>query len=124
MHTEQLFRNYVRESMIEVDISVQSPVSPRIIVAYSYSWLSFLSDLGGILGLYIGCSMMTLFELLELAYQLVKEALLVRRSSSRSAADADAPDAPQKTLESQPLRIEAKQHAILMSSCSTEPEHV
>uniref|UniRef100_A0A1I8IT78 PKD_channel domain-containing protein n=1 Tax=Macrostomum lignano TaxID=282301 RepID=A0A1I8IT78_9PLAT len=70
-HTESFFRHYVSQSMIQVMLSVKSPMSPKITMAYSYSWVAFLADMGGTLGLYIGCSLLTLCELLELAYHLV-----------------------------------------------------
>ncbi|PAA78209.1 hypothetical protein BOX15_Mlig032051g2, partial [Macrostomum lignano] len=72
-HLEGVFRSYIAESMVSVTIAPSSTVSPQVVISRSYSFTAFLADTGGLLGLYIGCSLLTVCEIFELFYSLVEK---------------------------------------------------
>ncbi|PAA81733.1 hypothetical protein BOX15_Mlig031004g1, partial [Macrostomum lignano] len=90
-HTEAQFRAYLSESLINVRIVARSTTSPQVVISPAYSVTAFLADTGGLLGLYVGCSLLTLCEFFELFYRLLSGALLKHRGGARPAE----PEAPQ-----------------------------
>ncbi|PAA90405.1 hypothetical protein BOX15_Mlig026138g1 [Macrostomum lignano] len=84
-HLEGIFHSYVSESMLSVQITIDSLLSPQVMLAWSYTFADLLADTGGLLGLYIGCSVLTVCEMFELIYICVS-LLLKRRSAKRSSS--------------------------------------
>uniref|UniRef100_A0A1I8HBC4 SANT domain-containing protein n=1 Tax=Macrostomum lignano TaxID=282301 RepID=A0A1I8HBC4_9PLAT len=93
-HLESLFRSYVAESHLRVSVWGSSARSPLVVLSASYSWTAFLADTGGLLGLYIGCSLLTLCELLDLFYMLLEGRLLcaTKKCKRRNGQDSAAAD--------------------------------
>ncbi len=53
----------------------------QILLAFSFQFGSYISDLGGVLGLWMGFSILTVFEFLEVALDLIMRRTL--RSSGK-----------------------------------------
>lgn len=62
----------VRENVVKVDISPRSHFSTCLVQSYAYPAVQMFSDVGGILGLYLGMSILSLFELLEVVVLILK----------------------------------------------------
>lgn len=76
----------VRENVMKVVIHPQSSHSTLIVETEAYPIISLLSDIGGILGLYLGMSVLSLCELLEsfsAIFLFVKMTVLNKRARSQ-----------------------------------------
>uniref|UniRef100_A0A1I8HKC4 ATP-dependent DNA helicase n=2 Tax=Macrostomum lignano TaxID=282301 RepID=A0A1I8HKC4_9PLAT len=80
-----MLESYASRVITKVTIRTGKIMGPTVIMSRSYSFLEFVSDVGGILGLFLGCSLLTLFELLELLYNLIDIGL--RGSCAARTAD-------------------------------------
>ena len=76
----------VRDNVAKVDISPRAAHSNRIEEDRVYPAINLFSDIGGILGLYLGMSMLSLIELFQ-ALVLVSEALLASWKKKREVGD-------------------------------------
>lgn len=75
----------VRENIMKVDISPKTTRSSRIIERKAYPAMNFFSDVGGILGLYLGMSLISFFELFEVLISAAKMQLLSLKRNSIAA---------------------------------------
>ncbi|PAA58710.1 hypothetical protein BOX15_Mlig003674g1 [Macrostomum lignano] len=98
-HLEATFRSRVANSMLRIKISADSPMSTRLVIAKSYSTTAFLADVGGVLGLYIGCSLLTVCEVIELIYHLVASIVGSRPGPKQQEEIKEADAADVYTLE-------------------------
>ena len=63
--------NYTRENFAEVEIQVTSLTVEHTIVYAKYEIFSASSAIGGLFGMFLGGSMLTVYELAELVLQLM-----------------------------------------------------
>ena len=66
----------VRDNVVKVEIKARSHFSTRITQSYAYPAIYLLSDIGGIIGLYLGMSVLSFCEVLEaimLIFRQIKE---------------------------------------------------
>lgn len=78
----------VRENIMKVDISPKTTRSSRKIERKAYPAMNFFSDIGGILGLYLGMSLISFFELFEVLISAGKMQCLSLKRISIAAATA------------------------------------
>ena len=60
---EEMFQ-YGRDNLALVEIAIQTPFVKRIKKDIEMSFTDFLANTGGILGLYLGCSLLSFFEII------------------------------------------------------------
>ena len=60
-----------KHGLVHISVKLEDKVAIQIIESPAYSYDQALSDLGGQLGLWIGVSLMALFELIPLSYNLI-----------------------------------------------------
>jgi len=59
--------------LTKVDISLQNELVTYVEEYYTYDWQSFIGEVGGTFGLFLGVSMLTtIFDLIELAHRIFK----------------------------------------------------
>ena len=61
---EAMVLRYMRENVAVVNMFLSNPYSELIMQYRDKTWISFVSDMGGILGLFLGFSFVSLLELL------------------------------------------------------------
>ncbi|PAA87423.1 hypothetical protein BOX15_Mlig008995g1, partial [Macrostomum lignano] len=66
-------RSELAKELAAVRISLQSPAADAYEEMYKYHWTEALSEIGGTLGLWLGISVVSTFELLEFIYILVQK---------------------------------------------------
>lgn len=69
---ENQLSTMVRENIVKVDIRPRRTRSNEIREDNAYPAINLFSDIGGILGLYLGMSLLSLFELIESLVQIMK----------------------------------------------------
>ena len=59
--------------LTKVDISLQNELVTYVEEYYTYDWQSFIGEVGGTFGLFLGVSMLTaIFDLIELLHRMFK----------------------------------------------------
>lgn len=73
--------NLVRQNVLKVDIKPQKRRSTKVTERWAYPAINFFSGVGGILGLYLGMSVLSFFELLQTFMQMAHllQKLIVKR---------------------------------------------
>ncbi|PAA89602.1 hypothetical protein BOX15_Mlig003720g1 [Macrostomum lignano] len=71
--TSCVSRSELAKELAAVSISLQSPAADAYEEKYKYHWTEALSEIGGTLGLWLGISVVSTFELLEFIYILVQK---------------------------------------------------
>ena len=78
---EEIYK-YARENIAYVTLFIREPFAEKIKIAEKISPISFISDVGGLLGLFMGFSFVSLAELVYHAFKVCKYALKTSRNQS------------------------------------------
>lgn len=76
---ESLQQLMIRENIVKLDISPRQMYAKHIIEEEAYPAINFFSDIGGILGLYLGMSLLSLIELFESVVLMLEHLWLSRK---------------------------------------------
>jgi uncharacterized membrane protein len=58
--------DYVKRNLVELNVYVQTNLITNIVESQEYELIQLISDLGGVLGLYLGMCIMSAVEMLEM----------------------------------------------------------
>ncbi len=58
--------DYVKRNLVELNVYVQTNLITKIVESQDYEMIQLVSDLGGVLGLYLGMCIMSAVEMLEM----------------------------------------------------------
>ncbi|PAA93608.1 hypothetical protein BOX15_Mlig013723g1, partial [Macrostomum lignano] len=67
-----LNKDIVRRNLLRINVRLASPAATVYNESYSYTGIEFLSEIGGVLGLWFGVSLLTIFEFFELIYVIMR----------------------------------------------------
>lgn len=70
--THSGWKQYLRKNCVFLHLEMQSDATPLVAEEYSYSGAQFISDVGGIVGLWLGLSIISAFELVEIVYSVCR----------------------------------------------------
>lgn len=68
----------IRENYLSIVINIASPTVQKSVEILAYPIPNLFSDIGGILGLYLGASVLSVCELLEACYVFYKKVIIVK----------------------------------------------
>jgi len=69
--------NMMEKYFSQIQIYFSSLEYPDVTMESSYEFMSLMSDVGGALGLVLGATLITIFEIIEFSYQLALDMLSV-----------------------------------------------
>ena len=81
--TKDVRERVFRENILKLEIQATEERSNKVVETAAYPLINLLSDVGGILGLYMGMSLLSLLELIE-SLKLILHLVRSRRASNRS----------------------------------------
>lgn len=79
----------MRENMVKIEIRPLEASSSRISESLAYPFFNFFSDFGGILGLYLGVSLLTLCDLGEYVTDIFRAVVKARYPKKIAKVGAD-----------------------------------
>ena len=77
-----------RSRFVQIDVHLRDPEVTTISEHVTYEWYQMLSEFGGLVGLYIGMSVMTLCEMLELLFMKIYNLCFIKFSNKTNCKEA------------------------------------
>lgn len=65
-------KDYLRKNLVYLKFEVESAVTQLVEEEYSYTGAQYISDIGGIIGLWLGLSIISAFELVQIIYAVCR----------------------------------------------------
>ncbi|XP_053265756.1 acid-sensing ion channel 3 isoform X2 [Podarcis raffonei] len=118
---------YIAENLLVLDIFFEALNYETIEQKKAYEVAGLLGDIGGQMGLFIGASLLTILEIFDYLYEVLRDKLLsyyqARKQADRSNSDnlehTDLPRSPGTQLPPRPLRAPATRCAVTRTVLDT-----
>uniref|UniRef100_A0A1I8GD92 Acid phosphatase n=1 Tax=Macrostomum lignano TaxID=282301 RepID=A0A1I8GD92_9PLAT len=117
---ESIVSSYIRSNMLKVHFKPHRVLCDRMNFSIDYGLQDFISDVGGIMGIYLGMSLLTLCELFELIFDI---ALFGRKKARASSSKQASVSTIQQFKVSEESHLPPKEStkSLSISSISSVP---
>ena len=120
--TDNDTRRLVRDNLIKVQVFFNELNLKRVSEKPKYSLYRYMSDVGAILGLYLGMSMISVFEMVELALDLLI-LLLYRQFNGRGGSENVESPEQTTSFSTRPAMIGNNQTSVVKSNGTRAPKY-
>ena len=88
-----LLERYIKENIARVNVYMKDPYVQKIARGVKITYSSFFSNIGGLMGLFQGFSVISLVEIFYFLFQYIKGKVLSKKKKIENVAEVQTPEA-------------------------------
>lgn len=89
LRTDKTRYKYLEDNIVSISVYLEDLEQEDIMTKVDFSTLSYIADMGGILGLWMGLSVLTVFEIFECLFDILYNMLICRKILGNRLAETN-----------------------------------